>query len=397
MKESFLHYLWRYKKIPFQLLQLTNGDKVLIKSCGEYNINESGPDFINGKIEIYGITWVGNIEMHVKSSDWYLHQHDKDRAYDNVVLHVVFVHDKDVYINGQIVPTIELKNILDPNLLHNSTKELFNNNEFPCEPFLHQMDNIYLETMKSRAIVNRLNRKTDSIHLMNKEANPQQVLYTLLARAFGSKVNAQPFEEISKRVPIKILKRENPAFSNVIIKNVSGVFEKEQTNDWLYLQSKYNFEKIQKFQWKYKGLRPASFPEKRIKQFISVVEKFDFETSFTLLNSKKILHYIKELLEINSSEIKITESIKELLIINCFVPFLWWYGNLKMNAEIQEKSLDLLSYLKPEENHLTKKWRKLGIDCRNSFDSQALLEIYNEFCKLKKCHHCDVGNKILKV
>lgn len=396
MNEAYLHYLWKHKKIPFHQLKLTSGKNVLIKNVGHYNEFESGPDFFNGMIEIDGLKWAGNIEIHVKSSDWYLHQHQNDKAYENVILHVVYHHDREVFINNKEIPTVELKNVLESQSFIKYFDSIFLNNEFPCGSFINQIDAVYIESMKAKSIVNRLNRKIISFKNYDLISNPNQVLYTLLAKSFGSKVNAQPFEEITNRIPIKILKKENSTYTKTIIKNISGVFENEISFDWIYLQMKYNFDILPKHIWKYKGLRPISFPENRVLQFISITEKFDFETTFTCLQTSDLLNYLLELLEIKTDILKISHSMKELIIINCFVPFLWWYGSIKMDNEIQEKSLDLLDYLKPEENYIIKKWKKAGVICRNSYDSQALLEIYSEFCKVKKCLQCDVGNNILK-
>jgi hypothetical protein len=390
MKEEYLHHLWKNKQIPFHQLKLVSGEDILIYDVGQYNKFESGPDFSNGKIKIGNVTWFGNIELHLKSSDWYHHNHQLDRAYDNVILHVVYTHDQNVFINNKAIPTIELKGLIP------EIEEVLNKHEFPCSTFLDELDPIYLESMKEKAIIKRLNRRLLNINKYGDESNPKQVLYSLLAQAFGCKINAQPFQELTNRIPIKLIIKEQCFNVKTLILNVSGIGERELLDkNWIHLKSKYKLDTMSRHVWKHKGLRPKSFPEIRLLQFAEIVEKFDFDTSFVYLGSNELIKNIRSLLILSDKSIKISSAMIDLIIINCFVPFIWWYGNVKMNENIQEKSLDLLQFLNAEENHILKKWKAIGVNCINSYDSQSLLEIYNEFCTVKKCLFCEVGNKII--
>ena len=390
MKEEYLHHLWKNKQIPFHQLKLVSGEDILIYDVGQHNKFESGPDFSNGKIKIGNVTWFGNIELHLKSSDWYHHNHQLDRAYDNVILHVVYTHDQNVFINNKAIPTIELKGLIP------EIEEVLNKHEFPCSTFLDELDPIYLESMKEKAIIKRLNRRLLNINKYGDESNPKQVLYSLLAQAFGCKINAQPFQELTNRIPIKLIKKEQCFNVKTLILNVSGIGERELLDkNWIHLKSKYKLDTMSRHVWKHKGLRPKSFPEIRLLQFAEIVEKFDFDTSFVYLGSNELIKNLRSLLILSDKSIKISSAMIDLIIINCFVPFIWWYGNVKMNENIQEKSLDLLQFLNAEENHILKKWKAIGVNCINSYDSQSLLEIYNEFCTAKKCLFCEVGIKII--
>jgi hypothetical protein len=390
MKEEYLHHLWKNKQIPFHQLKLVSGEDILIYDVGQHNKFESGPDFSNGKIKIGNVTWFGNIELHLKSSDWYHHNHQLDRAYDNVILHVVYTHDQNVFINNKAIPTIELKGLIP------EIEEVLNKHEFPCSTFLDELDPIYLESMKEKAIIKRLNRRLLNINKYGDESNPKQVLYSLLAQAFGCKINAQPFQELTNRIPIKLIKKEQCFNVKTLILNVSGIGERELLDkNWIHLKSKYKLDTMSRHVWKHKGLRPKSFPEIRLLQFAEIVEKFDFDTSFVYLGSNELIKNLRSLLILSDKSIKISRAMIDLIIINCFVPFIWWYGNVKMNENIQEKSLDLLQFLNAEENHILKKWKAIGVNCINSYDSQSLLEIYNEFCTAKKCLFCEMGNKII--
>ena len=390
MKEEYLHHLWKNKQIPFHQLKLVSGEDILIYDVGQHNKFESGPDFSNGKIKIGNVTWFGNIELHLKSSDWYHHNHQLDRAYDNVILHVVYTHDQNVFINNKAIPTIELKGLIP------EIEEVLNKHEFPCSTFLDELDPIYLESMKEKAIIKRLNRRLLNINKYGDESNPKQVLYSLLAQAFGCKINAQPFQELTNRIPIKLIKKEQCFNVKTLILNVSGIGERELLDkNWIHLKSKYKLDTMSRHVWKHKGLRPKSFPEIRLLQFAEIVEKFDFDTSFVYLGSNELIKNLRSLLILSDKSIKISRAMIDLIIINCFVPFIWWYGNVKMNENIQEKSLDLLQFLNAEENHILKKWKAIGVNFINSYDSQSLLEIYNEFCTAKKCLFCEMGNKII--
>ncbi|MBI1837170.1 MAG: DUF2851 family protein [Flavobacteriia bacterium] len=397
MKEEYLHYIWRLKKIPIHQLKLSTGEEIIIHYCGDYNQNQSGPDFNNAIIEWKGIKWVGNLEMHINSSDWYQHKHHYDYAYDNVILHVVYKHDKEVFIKNRSLPTIEIKefvNELNYQDFLNFTSCL---NDFQCQGSIEKIDSIFIESMKEKALVKRLNRKLNQFKNLSFENDPAQLLYNLMGKAFGCKVNAQPFQELTNQIPIRILKKETASFSKEIILNASGAFGDLQLNqgNWIYFQQKHKISGVPRYNWKYKGLRPSSFPEKRLMQFASIVEKFDFDTSFTYLTVTEIKNYLVDLLELEPSLPKITKTMKELILINCFVPFIWWYGNVKMDDELQQKAIDLLIMLPAETNTILKKWKKNNVKCLTSYDSQALLEIYNEFCVCKKCLHCDIGINIL--
>ena len=409
MKEEYLHLIWKQKRLPFHQMKLTNGQEFILKSSGSHNL-ESGPDFFDGEVVIDSIHWRGNIEIHVKSSDWNLHKHQYDNAYDNVVLHVVFEHDLEIVVNGRVLPTLELKGFLQKEHLDNYLKRSPYGSTFLCAQILPELDVIYLESMKERAIYNRLDRK---IKLLNPNLGAGsdfgQILYCLLAQAFGMKVNSIPFQELSNRIPLKILKRENEENFFTLICGTSGLLEKTVTDqkhmhNWHFLKNKYDLNSMGIHVWKKKGLRPKGFPEVRLFQFSEVVKNFDFNTIFTAMYVPEMVDYFKNILTITSKissvqvdpgKIEISNTTKESIISNSFVPFLWWYGTLKNDEEMKEKAIHILLHLQPEKNTITTKWIKMGVKIKKAYDSQALLEIYNDFCSRKKCLSCVVGDKII--
>jgi len=392
--------------MPLHSMKLTDGKNFKLIYQGDYNANESGPDFLNAKIEIEGIIWSGNVEIHVKSKDWYAHNHHFDNAYDSVILHVVYQYNGDVKIGETILPVLEIKDYIDMNHYRRFEKLLKAKKTILCGSALMEFPSIYFIEMKERALVQRLSRKTNNLFQTVHSTDPKNVLYFLIARAMGTKVNQFPFEELTYRLPLSIIKQMKKKRQAQAICLASGLFIPESENDVLIstrLNQNGTFDnRVFKSAWKQGGVRPSNHPYKRIVQFAYIIQKFDFSVSFVYLNSKELYQYIIELLDL--SKLKITEvdsiedltlSFKHQLIINCFSPFLVWYGNNVEDEALVEKGIDLLQQIPPEENGIIKKWRNYGIVANNAAESQALLEIFNEFCVNKKCLTCTVGNKLL--
>lgn len=387
-------------------MNLITGESFSLLKSGIYN-NESGPDFFNGEVIIDGLRWRGNIELHVKSSDWYMHKHHYDKAYDNVILHVVYKYDTPVYINGRLLPTLELAGYIDE--FHFSNFKVYSNisSDIVCSNLIDKIESIYIQKMKDKAIINRLDKK-NNLKIIDNEIEYDQIMYFYFANSFGMKVNSIPFQQITHHLPLKVLKRENSENINVLLKGISGFisdFDSEhqnlyntETKLWEFLRKKYNLSQIDQFQWKKKGLRPSGFPEIRLIQFSEFVQLFDFNTELFSKSPLDIIYRIKTVLDFEGTDKnipKISDRTKDLIIINGLVPFMWWYGNQKKDILLREKAIEVLKNIKSESNYIINKWLKVGLDCKKAFDSQSLLEIYNEFCSKKQCLSCVVGNKIL--
>jgi hypothetical protein len=408
MKEKYLHYLWRYKLIPFHKLQLSNGQSFKVLNSGEYNSYESGPDFLNAKIEIDSIIWSGNIELHVKSKDWILHNHHLDVAYNTVVLHVVYEHNGDIIQNNHLIPTLELKSIIDFDHFRKFDKLLKSKRTILCGSLLSKVPEIIWEEMKEKALFQRLNRKTENFIQVVGSNNPRQILYFLMARAMGAKINQLPFEELTHRLPLSLLKQVSKKNQSLLIQLTSGMMKIDsftsllKSSELINLHVKVARGVVDQSSWKFGGTRPGNAPTIRIKQFADICQKFDFEISFVLLSLLELKKYLFSLLatSLQSTEkdeniIPLTDTFKEQLIINCFVPFIFWYGQYQENELIVEKSLDLLRLFKPEENSIIFKWKEFQKIANNASDSQALLEIFNEYCAKKKCLSCSIGYCLL--
>ncbi|MCE3296356.1 MAG: hypothetical protein K0R65_2070 [Crocinitomicaceae bacterium] len=395
MKEDYLHAIWRLKRIPYHNLYLTDGRKLTIRKTGWHN-HDAGPDFFNGSVEIDGIRWNGNIEIHIKSSDWYVHRHHLDPAYDSVILHVVFEHDREVLIKGQAVPTLELRFLLDMLHWEKYSSLLSNPSWIPCEKSLPQVASSTIANQLESLVIDRLERKT----AIYKEAfcqlgeDPLRLYYEMYALAFGLKVNALPFVELTRKLDLRLLWKEDPQLAPVILYGVAGFFQYSERfgitgleNEWRYLQRKYGLDEMDFHSWRFKGLRPVSFPNRKLLEFAALCSRQDFFRIHEL-DYPELLRLFETL--------EVSESFRNHLLINVAAPVLWWNYARFDNIKSREKALEILLQTSPESNAVVKRWKKLGVKCKSSFETQGLLELKNELCERKKCLQCKIAYEILK-
>jgi hypothetical protein len=380
MKEEYLHLLWKLKRIPITQLKLSDGRPLEVLDFGWYN-TASGPDFFNGKIKIDGIIWSGNIEMHVNSSDWFAHQHQFDPAYDNVILHVVFHHDREVIVNHEALPTLELKTLIDEQHYFQYQQLNLANTWIACEKKLSSIKPITIQQQLENALAMRLERKAKllQVQLKTLRGDELQLIYELIARVFGLKVNELPFMELCKKLPFYLLKNKTLNEIQFLLLGVAGLIPSDK--EWMYLKQKYELTAMNPYSWKKKGLRPPSFPEKMINKFAVICHEL-INLTFENEDTFKHLNYSK--------------SFENLLIINVQSIYLWWKGKNTNNLNLQEKALLLLEQTPSETNVIVTNWKKLGIKAISAFESQALLELKNEHCAQKKCLSCKIGIENLK-
>jgi hypothetical protein len=431
LKEDFLHYIWKYKLFNTSKLLTQNKEKIEIINFGVHN-TDAGPDFFNGKVKIGRTIWAGNIEIHIKSSDWIKHKHQSDKAYDNVILHVVYnndevINDKD----GNTIPTIELKGLIDENLIEKYNALIQSKDWIPCGQQIKTVDSFIFKSWINRLAIERLERKSEEIQetLKLNKNNWEETFYQYLFKYFGLKVNAQPFELLAKNSPLKIIEKHNDLFSiEALLFGQSGYLEDESRSDdyrdsgeddyfiklkkeYHFLKSKFGLTSFDKSLWKLLRLRPSNFPTIRISQLANLL------CNHTRLFSKIIeLESVKELQQlfyIQASDYWDThyqfnkkvkdKKIKKIgintinnIIINVIVPFTFVYGKAKQDGNLINKSLSLLENVKPENNSIIKKWAELGVKSDNAMETQSLIELKNNYCSQKKCLNCSVGNNLLR-
>jgi len=413
MKEDFISFLWRYSYAQTKELFTVSGEKLQILYPGFIN-SDSGPDFSQSKIVLDDTKWVGNVELHVKSSDWYRHNHHNDKMYESVVLHVVWEDDRPVKLSsGELLPTLELKSLVDPGLLGNYQKLLSSKDKVPCYNLLNEVSSLVKTSMMERSLVERLEYKMieiESIH--NKNGGDwQETAYSCLLSAFGFSLNKLPFLELSSGLKYQILSKHLNSFEQILnlLFGFSNVSKSETVNEFCkkefdFLSSKYKFSnrRLESHQWKYFRVRPSGFPSVRMYQVAKLLfnskglrsvffEKSDSKVLFEMLN--RDVHCNAVFDDLN---FKMTQATTDLLMINAVLPFQFYYGRKTGNDQMLENALRGFEDLKPEKNKKITVLKSCGLIFSNSAETQAGLHLLNNYCEKKRCLDCMIGVHILK-
>jgi len=421
MNEYFLHHLWKLRLFHMQHLETVSGEKIEIIKTGLHN-SDAGPDFFNAQLKIGGTIWAGNVELHLKSSGWRSHSHDQDPAYDNVILHVVYEHDEEIQRkDGSLLPTLELKNKFDERLWKNYQDLLSSHEWIPCQHRFTLVDAFTFDNWLDRLLTERLERKTESIcaALNANKNNWEETFYHHLARNFGFRLNAIPFEMLAKSLPLVCLTRHKNRLDQVeaLLFGMAGMLEKNFADEYPctlhrefeFMKIKFGFEPIQGHQWKFLRLRPLNFPTIRLAQFAQLVHRSahlfskimecehvtDIENFFRV----EVSHYWQSHFTFDKPSAKRAHPIGtgaiQNIIINTIVPFLFAFGRQR-NSEIHvQRALSFLEQLPAENNSIINGWIEMGIRPGTAYRSQALLQLKNEYCSEKKCLTCSIGNKII--
>jgi len=420
MNEDFLHYLWKYQLYSTDSLLLGDGSPIYVVSPGEHN-HDSGPDFFNVKIKMEETLWVGNVEIHVNASDWFRHHHEIDDAYDSVILHVVAKNDAVVMRkSGEQIPTIELK--CPPTLYQQYLFLMQHKGWIPCESFINEVDKFTVLNWKETLLVERLKEKSEIIahRLAENKQNWEETFYQTLAANFGFKTNSQPFEILSRSLPLKILAKQKDQSISVeaLLFGQAGLLP--ETSDEPYVQhlireyrhltNKYQLTPMSGHLWKFMRMRPGNFPTIRLSQFAALI------VQSTALMSRivecRTIHDLKTLFIVKASvfwethytfsgesvkkDKKLGEDAFHNIVINTLVPFLFYYGKAKHRPELVDRVLKWLEKIPPEQNQIVSSWDALGLTADHAFDSQALIQLKNRYCKNRKCLSCRIGDQVIK-
>ncbi|NOZ34740.1 MAG: DUF2851 family protein [Chlorobi bacterium] len=419
--EKFIHYIWRNKLFNSENITDVDGTEIKILSTGTLN-TDAGPDFFNAKIKIGDTIWAGNIEIHLRSSDWFKHNHHKDPAYNNVILHLVTENDKKCYsADNKLIVTSILN--YDKHLFEQYQNLLTAKQEIPCRNFIPQVDTFYLSDWLSSLLIERAEQKTNYAKSLFdfKTGNWEEILYILTAKAFGFKVNALPFEMLAKSLPSIILaKHKNSKFQiEALLFGQAGMLENDTNNDdyylklkkeYTFLKNKYKLTPIEPYLWKFMRIRPSNFPTIRISQFADLI--FKSTHLFSKILETKTIGELEKMFNVTADgywnthykfgtetrfkEKKTGKSAVNSIIINTVIPILFLCGKEKANPDITEKAVTFLEKLKPEKNKITKKWISAGLEIKNAYFSQSLIQLYNEYCIKKRCLDCRIGHLYLQ-
>lgn len=405
-------------------LLTTDGETIEIFNPGILN-TDAGPDFSNSRVKIGPIAWVGSVEIHLHSSGWLDHHHDQDRSYDNVILHVVWGHDKVITRNDKTpLPTLELKDRVDAALI-NTYRQLINSSfSIPCQRSLRGVDHLIKLSVLEKALMQRLERKAEEVQTLYKQNrnNWEETFYQLLARNFGFKINAEPFFQLARLLPQKLLLKQADKQEQVeaMLFGQAGFLDASKGDDYYLklrrehrlLAQKYSLlqNKMSKAQWRFLRLRPANFPSLRLAQlgsilhyrqniFSVVLECEDVNSLiqlFTVRPSSYWLSHYQFTKKSKNKEHELGRSSIENIIINTVVPVWVAYGKLSDEQPYIDRAVQVLQQLPAEENKITRAWKNVGIPTQTSFDSQALIELYNNFCQQKSCLDCAIGASLMR-
>ena len=421
MQEEFLHYIWKHKKFQFFNLTTSSKQNLEILSVGLHNLN-SGPDFFNAKLKIDDQLWAGNVEIHINSSDWYIHKHETDKNYDNVILHVVWNDDVEIFRkDNTLIPTLELKEYVLPQTLKNYNSLLSQKKQWiNCEKDIADIDNFTINNWLERLYLERLERKSDELHLLLKKSknNWEEVLFKMLTKNFGLKLNGEAFLSLAESFDFSIFRKEQNNLqnleallfgqANLLNKEIEDSYYFKLNESYNFLKHKYKLNNQAVLPLQFFRLRPLNFPTIRLSQLSALYNKNQSLFS-EIINSHSIID-LYSLFNIQASEYwkthftfgkiskksdkKLSKAFIDLLLINSIIPVIFAYSKFKGNPD-EEKMLNFIQEIKPEKNSIINKFKELKLNTKSALESQALIELKTNYCSKNKCLHCAIGSALL--
>lgn len=417
MTERLLQYIWQFQYFNKSELSTVDEEPLFILHPGLLN-NNQGPDFLDAKIKVSETTWAGNIELHLKTSDWNNHHHSLDKNYHNIILHVVYENDQQLNLP---FPVLELKNKISKILL-SRFDDLMNGRAFiPCEKNVPAIESLVWTSWKERLLVERLQKKAGMVLqcLSINNHHWEETFWWILARNFGTKVNSDAFEKIAQSLPVAILaKHKNQLHqTEALLLGQAGLLEDNFTEDYpKMLQKEYRFYKKKyrleaiKLPLHFLRMRPFNFPTLRLAQLAMLIHQSHH--LFSIIKETEMVDGVKKLLQVCANDYwhyhylpgepaafkkkNLGADMINNILINTIIPVLFAYGHHHKEIKYKERALQWLQQIKAEKNNIVNGYRLLGIESSNAFDSQALLQLKNEYCDRKRCLECAVGNKLLR-
>ena len=422
MTEIFLHYVWQHRHFDFLNARTTKGKLINIKHTGIYNTN-AGPDFTQAIIEIDDITWVGNVEIHIKSSDWFKHKHHTDGKYKSVILHVVYESDMDVIIDSNyLVPTLELKNLISLKMFDAYKRLIMQPDILLCRNYLPNVDSLILTSQLSSLLIERILKKTKQAQSVLEicKYDWNELIYRVLAKTFGCKTNSYAFEFLTQNLPYKIISKHSDSLLQLdaLFFGVAGFLQESDGSEYMeklmyeyaYLKHKYGLISIDGSCWNMLRLRPQNFPTIRIAQFSALMHNTKgFISDWVLgadVESLKLWlmvspdDYWQTHYRFGKSSAKHSVSLGEQTIFSIFINTIillrFLYAKNTGNNELQEKALRLYEYFPFENNKTTRVVKDSAFKLEHSGDSQAIMELLTQYCLQKRCLKCAIGEKIVR-
>ena len=411
MKEEFIYYLWENRLLHLDL-KTTDNEEITVLSVGNRN-HDSGADFVNARIKIGDALWAGQVEIHVRASDWFKHNHHNDANYDSVILHVVYENDTD----SLKIPTLEIKDKFDLSIFHKYNWFFGSRNWIPCGEFVGGVQNFTLISWLDRMLVEHLEDECKDLDfkLKNNQYDWEQAFYQRLMRYFGLKVNNDSFEYLSRILPLNLLlrHRDNDIYIESMMFGCAGFLERDFEEDYpsllkrdfMMLKSKFGLKVMPLSNWKFLRLRPPNFPTIRIAQLAKIITKNG--NMFSKIRDADDIQEIKDLFDIelnsywdNHFQFDKTSKVErrkilgktavDLIIINAIVPMLFYYGHTHSLESYKEKAMSFLEQIEAEDNLIIRNFQNSGVVLQNAFQTQAILYMYKYYCKRRRCLECRI-------
>ncbi len=421
MKEIFIAYLWENRLFD-RTIQTTDGKTIEVVYPGTRNA-DAGPDFLNARIRIDDTLWAGNVELHVNASDWYNHRHERNVAYDTVVLHVVYNADKQVYTStGVAIPTLEIKDRFDTALLLRYRRFQDSRNWMACQNVVADVQRFTWLSWLDRMIVERLEFKVEEVlQLFEQTGNDwEETMYQRLMRNFGLNVNDAPFAHLARKLTFQLLlKHSGNLFQlEAILFGVAGMLSREFADDYplrlkkeyFFLKQKYNLAELHDSEWRFMRMRPSNFPTIRLSQLAALIHQN--QRMFSRFLHAGSAGDIKPKFEVTASSYwddhdmvdkKVKGTTKrfgretiDLMLINSVAQVLFAYGIHNNQNEPKDKALMLLENIEAENNAIIRKFNELGIGAANALQSQAMLHLRKQYCTSKRCLECRIGQLLIR-
>ena len=419
--EQLMQYIWQHRLWRADDMVTNDGRHVRVLDPGLLN-TDAGPDFFNAKVEIDGQTWVGNIEIHVRASDWKRHGHDKDSAYDSVVLHVVDKDDAPVYrTNGERIPQLVLQ--LSP-LFNMSYDQLVNSHqELPCAAIIATVPQLTITEWIERLAFERLHSKVERVRdiLEMYHGSWEEVCYVTVARNLGFGINNEAFERLARRTPLRLLHKHSDSLLQVeaLLFGQAGLLDasaagaddyyRHLCSEYAFLANKFSLRPMERESWKMFRIRPQNFPYRRIAMLAHYIEggfnlmskilEADGEKELRKLFQVELTGYWSNHFSFGKPNERPTAALSDksidIVLINTVAPLYYAYGELTGNYALTDKAISLLESLRPEKNSIVTNFTVAGIECDSALTSQALIELRRSYCDARKCIYCKIGHRLL--
>lgn len=421
LSEKLLQFIWQFRRYNMQGLKTEDGHDLFVMHPGKANTHQ-GPDFSEAKIKIDDTTWVGNIEIHIKSSLWHTHAHTEDVHYNNVILHVVWENDVPIYDGlGHVLPTLVLQPLVSKIMMEHYQQLMEQKNDIPCGECLPALSELSWLAWKERMAAERLAEKAKVCieYFEQSQHHWEDTCWWLIARSFGMKTNAAAFEQMARTLPVKLLhKHKNQLHQlealllgqcSLLDENFTDDYPKLLQKEYRFLSGKYGLNPIAKPAL-FLRMRPANFPTIRLAQLAVLIHQSvhlfskikDAENAsdvvkFLNVSANDFWHHHYRFDDATTYKEKATgQQLLEHIIINAAAPLLYAYGMYHSDDHYTQKAMQWLMQTKHEVNTITKQWTSKKVTNNNALESQALIHLLHNYCNEKKCLSCAVGMKLLQ-